>query len=206
MSKPRLIVLISGSGSNLQALIDAVNQGVISAEIVLVISNRNNAYGLVRAAQAAIPTLYFPLQPYRSQGREAYDEALATLIEQARPDLIVLAGWMQIFTPVFLDHFPQRVINLHPALPDTFAGTHAIERAHAAYQAGEIAQSGCMVHYVIPEVDAGPTIIQAVVPILSADTVETFAERMHKIEHQIIVTGVNIALMTLEESVSIGKA
>jgi formyltetrahydrofolate-dependent phosphoribosylglycinamide formyltransferase len=168
----RLVVLISGGGSNLQALIDASGTARLPAEIVLVVSNRRDAYGLTRAQEAEIPTFYFPLRPYRDdgRGRDAYDADLAALIADAKPDLIVLAGWMHVLSPAFLDHFPGRVINLHPALPGTFAGTHGIERAFAAWKAGEITESGCMVHHAIPEVDAGAVIGTRVVPFAEGDT------------------------------------
>lgn len=190
----RLIVLISGSGSNLQALIDAVAAGKLNAQIVLVVSNRKDAFGLQRAEKAGIPTLYFPLKPYRDANRDRtdYDADLAQALLPYRPDLIVMAGWMHIFSGHFLAHFPRRVINLHPALPGMFNGTHAIERAFEAFQQGEMNYSGCMVHYAIPEVDEGDVIVQAVVPFLPDDTLETFAARMHTAEHQIIVQAVHI--------------
>jgi formyltetrahydrofolate-dependent phosphoribosylglycinamide formyltransferase len=189
MSLPRLVVMISGSGSNLQALIDAADTGTLKAEIVLVVSNRRDAYGLTRAQEAEIPTFYFPLKPYKEdgRGREVYDADLAALVADAKPDLIVLAGWMHVFNPVFLDRFPKKVINLHPALPGTFVGTHGIERAFEAWQKGEIKESGCMVHYVIPEVDAGAVIDTHVVPFQAGDTVERYAERMHAAEHELLV-------------------
>lgn len=192
----RIVVMISGSGTNLQALIDSVAQGHLKAEIVLVVSNRKRAYGLVRAQEAHIETLYFPLKPYRDSGkdREEYDADLAKAIQSHQPDLIVLAGWMHILSPAFLDQFKGRVINLHPALPGQFDGINAIERAYEEAQRGKISRSGVMVHYAIPEVDAGDVIVQAEVPILEDDTLEDFQKRMHGTEHQIIVQAV--ALMT----------
>ena len=188
----RLVVLISGSGTNLQALIDAVANGRLPAQIVAIFSNRKAAYGLVRAEQAGIPTRYAPLKPYTDAGksREAYDTDLATQVAQFQPDLIVLAGWMHILSPAFLDQFPRRVINLHPALPGQFAGTDAIGRAYTAYQRGEIDHSGCMVHYAIPEVDAGDVIAQQAVAILPEDTQADFKARMHAAEHELIVDAV----------------
>jgi formyltetrahydrofolate-dependent phosphoribosylglycinamide formyltransferase len=193
----RVVVLISGSGSNLQALIDASNRGDLGAEIVLVVSNRREAYGLIRAQEAEIPTFYFPLKPYKEdgRGREAYDADLAALIADAKPDLIVLAGWMHVLSPAFLDRFPNRVINLHPALPGTFAGTHGIERAFEAWQQGAITQSGCMVHYAIPEVDAGAVIGTRIVPFQPGDTLESYAVRMHAAEHELIVEATAQALI-----------
>lgn len=192
MNKKRIVVLISGSGTNLQALIDATQDGRLAAEIALVVSNRKAAYGLVRAQAAGIETLYWPLRPYRDAGksREQYDAALAAKVAAFQPDLVVLAGWMHILSPAFLDAFPGRVINLHPALPGQFAGTHAIERAYAAFQRGEISHTGCMVHLAIPEVDAGAVIVQADVPISPADSLADLEARLHKTEHRILVEAV----------------
>lgn len=192
----RIVVLISGSGTNLQALLAAVATGELPVEIGLVVSNRKRAYGLVRAAAAGIPTLYFPLKPYLDggKGRAAYDADLAALILAQAPDLVVLAGWMLVLSPVFLNQFPHKVINLHPALPGQFAGTHAIERAFAAFQQGGIGHSGCMVHVVVPEVDAGPVLATAVVPILPEDSLAEFEARMHTAEHGLIVAGTKLAL------------
>jgi formyltetrahydrofolate-dependent phosphoribosylglycinamide formyltransferase len=185
----RLIVCISGSGTNFQAIQDAIAGERLPAEIALVVSNRKAALGLARAERAGVPTLYFPLQPYTSAGRNRaeYDEDLAQRLCEYHPDLIVLAGWMHIFSPAFLRHFPGQMVNLHPALPGTFPGLHAIERAYEAYRRGEIAQSGCMIHYVIPEVDAGEVVAQTVVPIAPDDTLESFEARMHAAEHRLML-------------------
>lgn len=197
----RIVVLISGSGTNLQALIDAIDAGHLPAKIALVVSNRKSAFGLTRAEANGIPTLYFPLKPYSDAGksREEYDHDLAQKLAEIQPDLIVLAGWMHVFGEAFLDHFPHRVINLHPALPGMFAGTHAIERTFAAWEAGEIWVGGCMVHYVVPEVDAGKPLVIAHVPLLDGDTLADFEFRLHATEHQIIVQAVSIALSKLEQ-------
>ncbi len=196
MKPPRLVILISGSGSNLQAILDAVADGRILAVPTLVVSNCKDAYGLVRAKNAGVPTAYFPFKPYREAGksREAYDADLAELIRPYQPDLIILAGWMHILTAAFLDHFPKKVINLHPALPGQFAGTHAIQRAYEAYQRGEIEHTGCMVHFTIPEVDAGPVIAQTEVPILPTDSLADLEARMHQTEHEVLVTAVQAVL------------
>ena len=190
--KARLVILISGSGTNMQAIMDAIAANRLSAEVVAVISNRKAAYGLVRAARAGVPTIYFPLKPYRDDGRsrQQYDLDLATQIKLLEPDLIVLAGWMHIFVPEFIDQFPEQLINLHPALPGQFNGTHGIERAFAAFQQGEIDHSGCMVHYVIPAVDEGPVIAQRVVPFAADDTLDTFAARLHAVEHELLVEAI----------------
>jgi formyltetrahydrofolate-dependent phosphoribosylglycinamide formyltransferase len=196
----RLVVMISGGGSNLQALIDACADGRIGAHIALVVSNRKNAFGLTRAAQANIPTWTAALKPYRdlhndeTAARHVYDVALAAHIAPYQPELIVLAGWMHILSPHFLNVFPRRVINLHPALPNTFIGINAIERAYESYTRGEITHSGVMVHYAIPEVDLGEVIVQSNVPFIAEDTLDTFAARMHAAEHQIIVEAVRMVL------------
>lgn len=197
----RLIVFISGSGTNLQALIDAIAKGRLNAEIVLVVSNRKQAFGLTRAERAGIPTLYFPLKPYREAGksREIYDADLAARVSPYRPDLIVLAGWMLVLSSAFLDRFPNRVINLHPALPGAFPGVDGIRRSYEAYQRGEIPHGGCMMHYVVPKIDAGPVIVQAIVPVLPDDTLETYEARMHDTEHKIIVEAVEKAGQTLRD-------
>ena len=186
----RIIVLISGSGSNLQALINA------KLPILLVVSNRKDAYGLLRAKEAGIPTMYIPLKPYTDAGksRAEYDADLAATLLPYQPDLIVLAGWMHIFSPAFLDQFPGKVINLHPALPGQFPGTHAIQRAYEAFQRDEIEVSGCMVHHVIPEVDAGAVIGQAVVPFIPEEPLAEYEHRLHAAEHQLLVAAVRLCL------------
>lgn len=198
-ARKRLVVLVSGGGTNLQALIDAAASGDLPAEIALVVSNKRDVYALTRAADAGMPTLTFPLKAYTKAGksREQYDADLAAQVAQAQPDLIVLAGWMHILSPAFLTHFPNRVINLHPALPGMFAGIRAIERAFEAWQQGEITESGCMVHYTIPEVDAGSVIAQQVVPFMEGDTLESYEARLHAAEHQLLVEAVGLALATV---------
>ncbi|KAI8100096.1 phosphoribosylglycinamide formyltransferase [Halteromyces radiatus] len=194
---PRIVVLISGSGSNLQALIDATQTPrKLQAKIVGVISNRQKAYGLQRAQQAGIPTETVSLKKFKDQGktREDFDESVATLIHTMQPDLIVLAGWMHILSPTFLAHFPNNVMNLHPALPGQFDGAHAIERAFEAYQQGRISETGIMVHKVIADVDRGQVILQQPIPILPDDTLETLEDRIHKEEHKIIVQGAQVFL------------
>ena len=195
----KLAVFVSGSGSNLQAILDANTDGRLNTEVVVVVSNRQNAYSLTRAKNAGIPTLYFPFKAYRDAGktRAAYDADLAQKVKTYRPDLVVLAGWMHILSPAFLDQFPNRVINLHPALPGTFVGIGGIEWAFEAYQKGEIEHGGCMVHYVIPEVDAGAVIAQTPIPILPDDTLDTYAQRVHATEHKIMVEAIGKICATL---------
>ena len=196
LNPKRLVVFISGNGSNLQAILDATASGTLNAQVVLVVSNRISAYGLKRAENAGVPTIYFPFKPYREAGkpREAYDADLAGRIAAYQPDLIVLAGWMHVLSPAFINHYPGKIINLHPALPNTFPGTDAIERAFEAHQRGEISQSGCMMHHVVPEVDAGPVIAQTVVPFQDGDTLETYEVRIHEAEHLLIVKAIRDTL------------
>ena len=193
---PRVVVLISGGGSNLQALINATQNGTLGAEIVLVVSNRKAAFGLERARSAGIPTLYFPLKPYRDAGqpREDYDTDLTERISHATPDLIVLAGWMHIDSGPLIDRFPGRIINLHPALPGEFPGAHAIEDAYNAWLEGRITRSGCMVHHVIRELDAGPVIAQREVGFQPNDTLESFSARLHAAEHALLVEATRTVL------------
>lgn len=183
---PRLAALISGNGSNLQAILDACASGELAAQVVVVVSDRGAAYGLERARRAGVPALHFP--PRKSLDRRQYDAALAELVAGYRPDWVVLAGWMRLLSSAFLDRFPQRVVNLHPALPGTFPGTHAIQRAFQAYQNGEITHTGIMVHLVPDEgVDNGPLLAQQIIPIHPADTLETLEERIHAAEHRLLV-------------------
>lgn len=190
MKKTRLVVLASGNGSNLQAVLEACESGRLNAEVAGVISDRQAAYALERARNYHIPAEYHPWKPYRETGRTRleYDADLANKAASFKPDYILLAGWMRLLSMPFLGCFPQRVINLHPALPGTFAGTHAIERAFAAFQKGEIEHTGVMVHFVPDEgVDDGPVIVQEVVPIRINDTVEQLEERIHAVEHRLLV-------------------
>jgi phosphoribosylglycinamide formyltransferase-1 len=184
-SKSRLVVLISGNGSNLQAILDACNSGDLDAKVVAVISNKADAYGLVRAKNAGVDAIHFAKQG--NESRSDYDARLAVYVSTCLPDYIVLAGWMRILTSSFLGHFPNQVINLHPALPDAFPGTHAIERAFEAYQRGEIDHTGVMVHLVPDEgVDDGPVLATEIVPINKDDSLETLETRVHQTEHKLL--------------------
>lgn len=186
-SKSRLVVLISGNGSNLQAILDACASGELPASVVCVVSNRADAYGLVRAKNAGVETIHFAKPG--DESRNEYDVRLVEFVASKQPDYVVLAGWMMILTSSFLDSFPDRVINLHPALPGTFPGTHAIERAFEAYQRDEIRHTGIMVHLVPDEgVDNGPVIATEIVPINENDTLEVLEARVHQAEHILLVS------------------
>jgi formyltetrahydrofolate-dependent phosphoribosylglycinamide formyltransferase len=182
----RLVVLISGNGSNLQAILDTCASDELNAQVVAVISNKPDAFGLERARRSNVPAIV-KAKP-KDQDRREYDNELADLVASYQPDWIVLAGWMCLLSSNFLNRFPQRVINLHPALPGTFPGTHAIERAWAAHRRGEIDRTGVMVHFVPDEgVDSGPVIAQEVVLIQSDDTLESLETRIHAVEHRLLV-------------------
>ena len=183
---PRLVVLVSGNGSNLQAILDACISGELDAKVVSVISNKADAYGLVRAKNGGIEATHFAKQG--DESRNEYDARLAELVVSKQPDYVILAGWMRILTASFLSQFQNRVINLHPALPGMFPGTHAIERAFEAYQRGEIDNTGVMVHLVPDEgVDNGPVLATEIVPIHREDTLESLEARVHEVEHQSLV-------------------
>jgi phosphoribosylglycinamide formyltransferase-1 len=181
-----LVVLVSGNGTNLQAILDACADGTIPGRIAAVVSNRADAFGLQRAAAAGVPAVH--LGRLEGESRNDYDARLADVVAGFAPDLVVLAGWMRILTTDFLGWFPDRVVNLHPALPGELPGTHAIERAWQEALAGERSASGVMVHLVPDEgVDDGPVLATAEVPIRPDDTLETFEARVHDTEHRVLV-------------------
>ncbi len=182
----RLVVLISGHGSNLQAIIDACAARELPAQVMAVISNKENAFGLMRAHNALIPAIYKPRRT--TQTRLEYDAELAELVASFEPDWVVLAGWMRLLSMHFLGRFPDRVLNLHPALPGAFPGVRAIERAYDAYRRGAIAHTGVMVHLVPDEaVDAGPVLAEEIVPIRPEDTLADLEARIHAVEHRLLV-------------------
>ena len=182
----RLVVLISGAGTNLQAILDACASGELRAEVAAVISDHADVMGLERAHGAGVPAIARVKR--KSDERRAYDAALADVVARFDPDWVVLAGWMRVLSSVFLDRFSGRVVNLHPALPAMFPGTHAIERALEAYRRKEIAHTGVMVHLVPNEgVDNGPVLAAAPVPIHPEDTLVDLEARMHAAEHRLLV-------------------
>ncbi len=187
-----LAVLISGNGSNLQAILDAVDNGDLpDARVALVVSNRKDAYGMQRAFKHSVPVVYFPKLPYTNANRPRadYDADLARIVQGFGVEWVVQAGWMHIFTDAFIRHFPNRIVNLHPALPGMFPGAHAIEEGYTAYQRGEIDHTGVMVHLVPDEaVDAGPVIAQVEVPILPGDSQADLEARIHAAEHTLLVS------------------
>ncbi|MNZ68639.1 Phosphoribosylglycinamide formyltransferase [compost metagenome] len=173
-----VVVLISGSGSNLQALIDSLGEDN-PARICAVISNRADAYGLTRAQNAGIATAVLDHKAF--EGREAFDAALIEAIDAHQPDLVVLAGFMRILTPGFVQHYAGRLFNIHPSLLPKYKGMHTHQRA---LEAGD-AEHGCSVHFVTEELDGGPLVVQAVVPVQPGDSAETLASRVQIGEHRI---------------------
>ena len=178
MTKLQLGVLISGRGSNLQALIDACTETDYPAEIVIVISNRADAKGLDRARAADIPTRVIEHTAYGD--RESFDRDVDAALQTAGAQLICLAGFMRILSAWFVGQWPDRVVNIHPSLLPAFKGT----KSHAQALAAGVKISGCTVHFVSPEMDAGPIILQAAVPVLADDDEDSLAARVLTAEHQ----------------------
>ncbi|WP_248797069.1 phosphoribosylglycinamide formyltransferase [Pseudomonas sp. MWU13-2105] len=174
-----VVVLLSGTGSNLQALIDNVRTGENPARIAAVISNRADAYGLQRARDAGIETRTLDHKAF--DGREAFDTALIELIDAFNPQLVVLAGFMRILSADFVRHYQGRLLNIHPSLLPKYKGLHTHQRA---LEAGD-REHGCSVHFVTEELDGGPLVVQAVVTVESDDTAQSLAQRVHTQEHRI---------------------
>ena len=172
-------VLISGSGTNLQAIIDAIEAGTLDAKIQFVLSNKADAFGLARAQKHGIPTEILDHKTYPS--REAYDQAVVDLLHARGVELVILAGFMRLLSAVFIKAYSNRIMNIHPALLPSFPGLH-VQRKAVDYG---VRFSGCTVHFVNEECDEGPIIIQAVVPVFSDDSAETLAARILEQEHRI---------------------
>ena len=199
----RITVLISGNGSNLQALIDACKTPQLpSTQIVRVVSNRKEAYGLLRAQSAGISTTYHNLVRYKKQqstseegvqiARRVYDLDLAKIILNDSPHLVVCAGWMHILSAAFVETLQNvmvPIINLHPALPGHFSGADAIHRAYLAFQAGEIKHTGVMIHKVINEVDMGEPVVTREVPLTQGESEEDVEKKIHNVEWELIIEG-----------------
>lgn len=182
----RLVVLVSGSGTNLQAVIDACAAATLRAEVVAVVSNRPDVFALQRADAAGVPAVHIGV--HADEARSDYDARLADVVAGFDPDLIVLAGWMRILTMSFLGWFPNRVVNLHPSLPGDLPGTGAIERAWEQAVAGTRTTTGVMVHLVPDEgVDDGPVLATAGIDIDLAAGFDAFAELVHRTEHALLV-------------------
>ncbi len=174
-----VVVLLSGTGSNLQALIDSDDVKASPANIRAVISNRADAYGLQRAKDAGIDTRVLDHKAF--EGREAFDAALIEVIDEFKPQLVVLAGFMRILSADFVRHYQGRLLNIHPSLLPKYKGLHTHQRA---LEAGD-GEHGCSVHFVTEELDGGPLVVQAVIPVESDDSPHSLAQRVHAQEHRI---------------------
>lgn len=184
--KPRIVVLVSGDGTNLQAVLDACASGDLRAEVVAVVSNRADAGAMQRAARAGVPAVHVPA--VSGEARADYDARLADVVAGFGPDWVVLAGWMRILTMSFLGWFPNRVVNLHPARPGELPGTHAIGRALDEARRGLRTSTGVMVHLVPDEgVDDGPVLGVVDVAIDADDDLDSLAGRIHAAEHVLLV-------------------
>jgi phosphoribosylglycinamide formyltransferase-1 len=173
----KLAVLVSGRGSNLQSIMDSIKEGRLKAQISVVVSNKADAYALKRAQNYGIPARHLNAQDYPQ--RREYDEALANLVQEYNPDLIVLAGYMRMLTPEFLLRFPNKVINIHPALLPSFPGIDAQKKA---LEYG-VKVTGCTVHFVDSGMDTGPIIAQKAVPVMDNDSVDSLSARILEQEH-----------------------
>ncbi len=182
---PSIVVLISGNGSNLQALIDAQAHHQLSGNIVAVIANEPDAYGLTRAHDAGIDAVVLPHREYDS--RDAYDGALIKVIDRHQPSVIVLAGFMRILTPRFVQRYLGKMLNIHPSLLPAYQGLNT----HARVLAEGATQHGCSVHFVTEELDGGPVAIQAALKIAQDDTESTLKDKIHAREHLILPIAVN---------------
>lgn len=192
MRKTRVVVLISGNGSNLQALIDAAKAPDYPAKIILVISNKADAYGLTRAKQAGIPTQVIAHMDYPD--RATFDAALDAALTNAQAEFICLAGFMRVLTEGFVEKWAGRMVNIHPSLLPKFKGLNTHQRA---MDAGETTH-GCSVHWVSAGVDEGAVIAQKSLPVLPDDTAETLQQRVHALEHQLYPEALRHALLNVK--------
>jgi phosphoribosylglycinamide formyltransferase-1 len=185
----KLGVMASGSGSNFEAIAQAIQQGQLKAQIRLLIYNNPGAGVVQRAERFGIPHQLLNHRDFAT--REALDAAIVEALQQAEVEWVVMAGWMRIVTSRLIQAFPQRILNIHPSLLPSFRGNRAVEQALAA----KVKITGCTVHLVVPEVDAGPIIMQAAVPILRDDTPQTLQARIHRQEHVIYPKAIALAAL-----------
>ncbi len=191
--KAKLAVLVSGNGTNLQAMINAIQFGLLQAEIAVVVSTRPHAYALERAAQVGIPTVVVARKSYPNN--EAYSEALLEVLEPYAPDLILLAGFMSVLSDAFVSHYTGRIMNTHPALIPAFCGPGFYgDRVHQAVLDYGAKVSGASIIFVEPGVDTGPIILQEAVPVYDTDDVDSLAQRVLEVEHRLYVRAVEYFL------------
>lgn len=184
-----IVVLVSGRGTDLQSIIDAVEEGWLKVNIKAVISDKEDAYALERAKQRGIPTYVLSKKVLKSQ----FQDALLDLLTMLSPDLVVLAGFLTILSPKVVGHFPQKIINIHPTLLPSFCGKgfYGMKVHEAVYESG-VKYTGCTVHFVDAGVDAGPIILQEVVRIEDDDTPDTIAEKVLQLEHRVLPTVIKL--------------
>lgn len=188
MEKKRIGVLISGGGTNLQALIDACENGEINGEIAVVLSNKEDAFGLERARRAGIRAEYVK---WLGMAPEEYDEKLAAILKDEGAQLVVLAGWLRVLTRHFIEHFKNRIINIHPSLIPSFCGKgYYGEKVHQAVLKAGVKVTGATIHMVDEGTDTGPILFQEAVGVLPEDTVETLQKRVLEVEHRLLVKAV----------------
>lgn len=178
IAQKSIVVLVSGNGSNLQAIIDDIAQQKINAKISAVIANQETAYGLTRAKNSAIPAIYIGHKSFAN--REEYEAKMASCIDDFTPDLIVLAGFMRILTPSFVEHYKGRMLNIHPSLLPKYKGLDTHQRAIDAKDR----EHGASVHFVTPELDGGPVVLQSKVPIFAQQETQELADRVQQQERQ----------------------
>jgi len=192
VTMPNIVILISGRGSNMKSIVEAVNSGELPVSVQAVISNRPDAAGLSYAQDQGIDTAAIDHKDF--EDRESFDLALAKQIDTYKPDLVVLAGFMRILTTGFVEHYRDKLINIHPSLLPKFKGLHTHQRA---IEAGE-AEHGASVHIVTPELDDGPVVLQARVKVLADDTPDTLAARVLEQEHSLYPAAIKKLLLGTE--------
>jgi len=183
----KLAVLVSGNGSNFQAILDAIEAGRLpNSHVACLISNKSDAFALERARKHNVTTIVLDHKAYPD--RQAYDTALVELLRQHEVDLVILAGFMRLLSPIMIDAFPNAIMNIHPALLPAFPGLDAQQQA---FDYG-VRYTGCTVHFVDKGTDTGPIILQSVVPVLGSDTIESLTQRIHGEEHRTYVEAVRL--------------
>ncbi len=182
----RIAVLASGRGSNLEAILEAEERGSISGKIVLAISDRADAPALEKAEKGGVEAVF--VDPQKYSGREAYDQALVDKLKRARVDLVVLAGFMRLLSPLFVRSFPMQILNIHPSLLPAFPGTDGVEQTFAH----GVKVTGCTVHFVDEGLDSGPIVLQEAVPVIQRETVQTLHQRIHAVEHRLYPTAIDL--------------
>ncbi|OGF49032.1 MAG: phosphoribosylglycinamide formyltransferase [Candidatus Firestonebacteria bacterium GWA2_43_8] len=186
MAKLRVGVLASGGGTNLQSIIDTSKTGEIDAEVVVVISDKKDAFALERARKSNIPAVF--VDPKKYSSRELHENAIVKILEEHKTGLVCLAGYMRLLTSHLIERFENKIINIHPALLPAFPGTHG--QADALEYGAKVA--GCTVHFVVLQMDAGPIITQAAVPVLEGDTTEALSKRILEQEHKLYPKAIDL--------------